>query len=60
MQPSPIYSFSSVAEFARIHKAGTEHEFLQDARLIDEINGQGLKFDAWYVVFIQVPCSIKY
>ncbi|KAK4644188.1 hypothetical protein QC761_302100 [Podospora bellae-mahoneyi] len=53
MESSPIYSFSSVAEFARIHKAGTEHEFLQDARLIDEINGQDLKFDAWLITRIR-------
>ncbi|KAK0660836.1 P-loop containing nucleoside triphosphate hydrolase protein, partial [Cercophora samala] len=53
MEVSPIYSFSSVAEFARIHKAGTENEFLQDARLIDEINAQGFKFDAWLITRIR-------
>ncbi|KAK4175252.1 P-loop containing nucleoside triphosphate hydrolase protein [Triangularia setosa] len=45
----PLYSFDSVAEFSRVHKLGTEAEFLKDARLIDCINSEGLLFNAWLV-----------
>ncbi|KAK0741984.1 P-loop containing nucleoside triphosphate hydrolase protein [Apiosordaria backusii] len=45
----PVYCFDSVAEFARVHKAGTEVEFLQDARLVDRINDEDLQFNAWLV-----------
>ncbi|KAK4204998.1 P-loop containing nucleoside triphosphate hydrolase protein [Triangularia verruculosa] len=50
---SPIYSFATVEQFAKIHKDGTEAEFFQDARLIDQINGERASFNAWILTKVR-------
>ncbi|KAK4152977.1 P-loop containing nucleoside triphosphate hydrolase protein [Chaetomidium leptoderma] len=50
MQPSqlkPLLVFQDVEEFARRHKAGTEAEFDATQKLVDEVNKQENKFQAW-------------
>ncbi|KAL2017340.1 hypothetical protein VTK56DRAFT_2313 [Thermocarpiscus australiensis] len=45
----PLHVFQDIAEFARRHKAGTEAEFAETEKLIQETNKQETKFKAWVV-----------
>ncbi|KAK4182177.1 P-loop containing nucleoside triphosphate hydrolase protein [Podospora australis] len=53
----PIYTFPSIDEFARRHKAGTEAEFAQDDKETYAINKEGLRYQAW--VLAEQRRSIK-
>lgn len=43
----PIYSFPTVEEFARRHKAGTKAEFAADEKLVHDLNCKNLPYTAW-------------
>ncbi|KAK4458386.1 P-loop containing nucleoside triphosphate hydrolase protein [Cladorrhinum samala] len=43
----PIYSFPTVDEFARRHKAGTKAEFAADEKVVHDLNRKNLPYTAW-------------
>lgn len=49
----PLRVFTSIKEFAHRHKEGTEAEFAACQRVVDVINKESHKFQAWVVVKIR-------